>query len=131
MENAFNFMTLFLVASGGACGALARYCCGVVALELLGPSFPYGTLFVNALGSAFMGGIGTFFLHKHTLAHPVALFLMVGFFGSFTTYSSFTLDTLNLFLSSQTHLALLNILLNVVLCISFVTIGMFVTNYFL
>lgn len=131
MGSAFSFFTLFLVGTGGALGALCRHSCSVLALRLLGAGFPYGTLFVNVLGSAFMGGIATFFVEKHTLTHPVALFLMVGFLGSFTTYSSFTLDTLNLFLNSQAHLAIINILLNLFLCISFVGIGMLLTNYFL
>lgn len=87
-------MTLIQVALGGALGASARYLTGIAALRLMGPGFPWGTLTVNILGSFVMG------LLVVTLAHlggnRLAPFLMTGILGGFTTFSTFSLDTLTL-----------------------------------
>ena len=131
MNEAFSFMTMLMVALGGACGAMSRYSVGIIATTLLGSGFPYGTLIVNSLGSAVMGIAATFFFHKYHLTHSMALFLMVGFLGAFTTYSSFALETMNLFMSSQHHLALLNAFLNVSLSVLCVFLGMLLMKNFL
>lgn len=86
--------TLLQVALGGAIGAMGRYLTGVAALRLMGPGFPWGTMTVNVLGSFIMG------LLVVTLAHlggnRFAPFLMTGILGGFTTFSTFSLDTLTL-----------------------------------
>ena len=74
--------------------------------------------------------IGLDFSCKFGPTNPIVLFLTVGFLGSFTTFSSFSFETLNLFLADQSFLAVINIILNVVLCISFVSLGMYVGKLF-
>ena len=86
-----------LVALGGAIGSMGRYAVSIVAGRMLGISFPYGTLTVNVLGSLAMGlFIG--FLARTTphLQNEMRLFVAVGLFGGFTTFSSFSLDTITL-----------------------------------
>lgn len=131
MNQVFSALTLLMIALGGACGALSRYTCGIIVTKILGSGFPYGTLFVNCFGSFIMGIAVTAFAHKNSLISPAAIFLMVGFLGAFTTYSSFALDTMNLIYSSQIYLAVINILSNALLSVGFVILGMMLTNCFL
>jgi fluoride exporter len=121
---------ILVIGCGGALGAFARYGCNILTATYLGNVFPYGTLLVNALGSGIMGVVATVFSYKYGATSPIALFLMVGFLGAFTTFSSFSLDTLNLFLSEQAGLAIINIVLNFALCLLFVTLGMLITKSF-
>ena len=121
---------ILIIGVGGALGAVSRYLCTILMTVYLGSAFPYGTLLVNSLGSALMGILATVFSYKLGATHPLALFLMVGFLGAFTTFSSFSLDTLNLFLCQQLGLAVINVFFNIVLCMLFVILGMYVTKYF-
>ena len=130
MKSALSLINVSSVALGGALGASSRYACSILMVRLLGNAFPYGTLLVNVLGSACMGVIATFLAYKGNSMHPLALMIMVGFLGAFTTFSSFSLDTLNLFLNAEAGLALVNVLLNTVLCLVFVTLGMMLTKFF-
>jgi CrcB protein len=130
MANYLLLKNIFMIAIGGSLGAVSRYLSTIFMTIYLGNIFPYGTLFVNSLGSFIMGVVATIFSYKLGATHPLALFIMVGFLGSFTTFSSFSLDTLNLFLNQQFGLAIVNIFFNIVLCICFVTLGMYITKYF-
>jgi fluoride exporter len=80
---------ILLVAIGGATGSVARYLTGLAMTRLLGPAFPWGTITVNIVGSE---------LVARKLAAPMEmrLLLVVGFLGGFTTFSSFSLDTMAL-----------------------------------
>lgn len=86
--------TLAQVAAGGALGAMGRYLSGRAMTALLGPGFPWGTLTVNVLGGVLMG------VFVHLLAtfgsNRLAPFLLTGFLGGFTTFSSFSLDAVTL-----------------------------------
>ena len=115
---------LLAIAAGGALGAVSRFVCSVAFVRILGANFPYGTLVVNALGSLLIGMSATFYAMKFGTTQPMALFIMTGFLGALTTFSSFSLETLNLFLKQQTFLAFLNISLNVLLSLLFVYLGM-------
>lgn len=88
-------VTLITIALGGALGAVLRYLSVSAALRLLGPGFPWGTLFVNAAGSLVMGLAAALILEK-TGGGRVYLFLMTGVLGGFTTFSAFSLDALYL-----------------------------------
>lgn len=84
------------VAAGGALGALARYLCSVALVALLGPTFPWGTLTVNVLGSFLIGLYASLSEPEgRLLASPAQRqFVMAGFCGGFTTFSIFSLETL-------------------------------------
>lgn len=119
------------IGLGGALGAITRYLCTLLMLRCLGSSFPYGTLFVNVLGSVLMGLLVTIFAAKSITLEPLALVVMVGFLGAFTTYSAFSLDTINFLINAQVNKAFLNILLNTALCISAAYFGICMGRFFL
>lgn len=84
------------IAAGGAMGAVARHYAGVMALTLWGAAFPWGTLIVNVVGSAIMGLLIGLFAHAGQPSAALRAFLTVGVLGGFTTFSTFSLDTVTL-----------------------------------
>jgi CrcB protein len=120
---------LFSVALGGACGAICRFLVGVGALRLFGPFFPVGTMVVNVLGSFIIGYLSIYFMGKAGAGSFLDVFSMIGFLGAFTTFSSFSLETLHLFFNHHWVYAALNVVLNVVLCLSFVGLGVYLASH--
>ena len=92
----FSLSHIAAVAAGGALGAMSRYGVGVVMGRWLGPSFPWATLTVNIVGSLAMGVLIGLFAHYST-SNTARLFLVAGFLGAFTTFSTFSLDAVTLF----------------------------------
>jgi CrcB protein len=90
--------TWIAVAGGGALGSLARYWLAAVMTALTGPRFPWGTLLINVAGSLIIGLVAAVTLPPPRVAmHPdLRVFLMVGICGGFTTFSAFSLQTLEL-----------------------------------
>lgn len=117
-----NFVYLCFIAFGGAMGAILRYIM-VLVLRSIGTEFPYGTLFVNVVGSLLMGIFFVYFSSRSGAHEPQSLMLTVGFLGAFTTYSAFSLDTVNFLINAQYDKAMLNILLNTILSIGFAYVG--------
>ncbi|MBO6561752.1 MAG: fluoride efflux transporter CrcB [Nisaea sp.] len=83
---------LLAIALGGALGALARHKVGSLAMHWLGSGFPYGTLAVNLAGSFLLGVLTGGLAFRFNLPLEARAFLMVGFCGAFTTFSTFALD---------------------------------------
>ena len=102
---------LFLVMTGGALGAGARHLAGRAALAWLGAGFPWGTLVVNLTGGLLMGVLAGG-LARAAAGEPWRLFLGVGVLGGFTTFSSFSLDTVTLVQRGQLVFALGYVLLS-------------------
>ncbi|HEX5170650.1 MAG TPA: fluoride efflux transporter CrcB [Cyclobacteriaceae bacterium] len=100
-----------LLISGGAIGTLARYSVSGAIHRWLGSSFPMGTLAVNIIGSFIIGFLWGLFEREY-LSPNVRSFLFIGVLGGFTTFSSFSLETFNLFREGETKWAILNILAN-------------------
>ncbi|MEL6615570.1 MAG: CrcB family protein [Bacteroidota bacterium] len=96
--------TPVLVALGGALGALARWGIGVGMVRWLGPGVPWGTWVANVAG-CFLIGVALPLLHE---THPQRALAVVGFLGAFTTFSTYTAETLLLWESGETALALVN-----------------------
>jgi fluoride exporter len=111
-------MNTVLVALGGACGSVLRYWCSVWVVAKTGGAL-WGTLFVNLTGS-FLIGMGAIAFREHV---PARQLLMVGFLGGYTTFSAFSLQTLELFQKGQPGLALTNVALSVILCLLGVWLG--------
>jgi CrcB protein len=88
-------VNLVLVAIGGGLGAAARYLAGLWIVARLGAGFPWGTFFVNVTGS-FLIGIVLVLVEAGTLSAEARLFLAVGILGGYTTFSSFSYETLQL-----------------------------------
>ncbi len=104
-------LNFFYIAAGGALGAVARYSVSGC-VQGIGPAtFPWGTLCVNTVGSLF---IGVFLGISELTPVPSAarLLFAVGFLGAFTTFSAYSLETLNLFRAKEAMLGLVNIGLN-------------------
>ena len=95
------------VALGGACGALARYGAGRLVAHLVEHPFPWGTWTVNLVG-CFLIGMTVPLLGQPGAARELRFFLVVGFLGSFTTFSTYSLDTIGLWGGGHGLLALLN-----------------------
>ena len=113
-----------LVAAGGALGTMARYFVSSAALPL-SKHLPWGTLIVNVLGSFAIGFFGTLTLAngRFPWPEPWRMFVMVGFCGGFTTFSSFSLQTLDLLRGGAAGRACLNIGLSLALCLGAVALG--------
>ena len=111
------------VLCGGALGAVCRVEVGRAVMNALGGTFPLGILSVNMIGSFLLGLLmGTASRVRH--GYPTATaFLATGFFGGFTTFSSFALDTVTLWAADHALYALLNILLNTTLCVTLAGLG--------
>lgn len=118
-------MSYLWVAVGSALGGMLRYWCSGLAARLIGETFPWGTILVNILGSFV---IGLFF----TLTGPdgrllvssnVRTFVMVGLCGGYTTFSSFSLQTLTLIRDGELFLAGANVVASVLLCMLAVWLG--------
>lgn len=113
-----------VIALGGALGSVARYWIAVLAMPI-SRSLPWGTVLINIVGSFAIGFFGTL-----TLGHgryPVSdlgrLFFMVGVCGGFTTFSSFSLQTLDLLRVGAVGRALIHVGVSVLLCLAAVAIG--------
>jgi CrcB protein len=115
----------FLVALGSALGGVLRYWCSNLAVALFGPAFPWGTLIINVAGSFVIGLFNVVSLPGGRIEEPLdaRLFVMVGLCGGFTTFSSFSLQTLSLMQDGQWGWAFANIVLSVILCLLAVAAG--------
>jgi len=112
--------TWLAVAVGGAVGSLARFWLAAAMAMLTGPRFPWGTLLINVVGSFVIGVVAAVTLTPARVAmHPdLRIFLMVGVCGGFTTFSAFSLQTLELLQSGDTSPALAYVAGSVVLCLA-------------
>lgn len=117
---------LLAIAVGGASGALLRFWTSHGVHWLLGRGFPYGTLVVNVLGSLLMGLFYIWLLERSSLAPEWRAALLIGLLGAFTTFSTFSLETLNLIEQGQAIKAVLNICLSVGLCLGATWLGMII-----
>jgi len=106
---------------GGAVGAVARYLVARVAAASLGPAFPYGTLTVNLVGSLILGLLAGFAIGRVTVPAPIRLLVGVGFCGSFTTFSTFAVETLT---QQSLRLAIVNLVVNNAASIGAAAIGL-------
>jgi fluoride exporter len=110
---------------GGSVGTLSRYFISTTTYQLLGSSFPYGTLIVNLLGCFIMGFLVALSDYKFLLGPSARLLLMIGFCGAFTTFSSLIFETNNLIKDGQDLRALANIMASVIAGFIIFRIGIF------
>ena len=116
-------MNYLWVAIGSACGGMARYACSGLG-ALVSETFPWGTLFVNVLGSLIIGALVVLIPPDgRFLIADARAFLMIGICGGFTTFSSFSLETLNLARNGEWASAVSYTIGSVVLCLVAVWLG--------
>ena len=114
---------MLAIAAGGAIGALLRYWTSIAVHGRLGMAFPYGTLAVNVLGSLLMGFLYIWLIDRMAAGPALRAFLLVGVLGAFTTFSSFSMETLNLLEAGHPGKALANVLVSVVVCVTAAGLG--------
>lgn len=125
-------MMYLWIAFGSALGGMARYWCSVVIAQRIGETFPWDTLVVNILGSFIIG----FFAAmtgpdgRIIVSPEIRQFVMIGICGGYTTFSSFSLQTLNLLRDSEFLQAGFNIILSFILCLIFVWAGYILATLF-
>ena len=110
-------MIFVWIALGGGLGSVLRYLAATYIDQIHGYSFPVGILIVNIVGSFAMGFLAWAFASSLAMGEEHRAAILVGFLGGFTTFASFSHDTLHHFIQGEYLAVLLNIVLSVVLCI--------------
>lgn len=108
---------ILYIAAGGAAGAVLRYLVSTGVHQWLGRGFPYGTLVVNVSGSLVMGLLYILLIERTDAGVAWRAGLIIGLLGAFTTFSTFSIETLNLIESGEQMKAAFNILFSVSLCL--------------
>jgi fluoride exporter len=118
-------VTYFWIALGSALGGVARYWSSGFVATHVGETFPFGTIFVNVLGCFIIGFVATLSAPdgRWFIGSDMRQFIMLGILGGYTTFSSFSLQTLNLVRDGEWLWAGFNIVLSVVLCLVAVWLG--------
>lgn len=112
------------IAIGGACGACLRFALSEWMLHLFGRAFPFGTLLVNILGSFVIGLLYGLLITEQISPNPWRIFIGIGVLGAFTTFSTFSMDTVLLLQQGDWLKAVVNVVLNVVLCLTLAWLGL-------
>ena len=110
-------LQILAIAGGGAVGAVARFLVSTGVYRLFGRDFPWGTLAVNVFGSFGMGLLFVLLLERSLIGPEARAAILVGFLGSFTTFSTFSLETLTLVEQGEMLRALLNVAASLLLCV--------------
>jgi CrcB protein len=121
-------MQLLYIGIFGAFGCVSRYMVSGWVLGAMGTALPYGTLAVNLVGSFLLGLIMEGSQHSTLFSPEVRLGMTVGFMGGFTTFSTFSYETIRLLEDGSYGSAGANILLNVLICVFAAALGVFVAR---
>ncbi|MBE0501670.1 MAG: fluoride efflux transporter CrcB [Desulfuromonadales bacterium] len=121
-------MQILYIGLFGALGSISRYLVSGWVYTLAGRGLPYGTLAVNVIGSFLLGLLIETGLRSTLFSPELRIGLAVGFMGGFTTFSTFSLETIRLFEEGSYWQAGSNVLLNVVVCLLFAALGIFLAR---
>jgi CrcB protein len=119
-----------LVFAGGGIGSTARYFLSGAVYRFLPPDFPYGNLVVNITGCFLIGFLMTLMEERFISEPSLRVFLTIGILGGFTTFSSFSYETIELFRDAEVLRAILNITASVLGCLAATTLGIFIGRLF-
>lgn len=119
---------LLFIALGGSLGATFRYLISKNIQSVFNTTLPIGTLFVNA-GGSFLIGFVFYFFDYVIISRDIKSFLTIGFLGAFTTFSTYSLETINLFRDGEIKLGITNLLLNNILCLVMVILGIITSRF--
>jgi CrcB protein len=117
-------MQILYLAIAGALGTLSRYGLSGLTQRLTGAGFPYGTLLVNVLGSLLIGFLMQLGLSTDIIPRSLRIAATIGFMGAFTTFSTFSYETVRYLQDGAWLLASLNIVANLALCLTGTFIGL-------
>jgi fluoride exporter len=115
---------LVLVALGGALGSVLRYLVANAALAWMGPTFPWGTLAVNLVGSFLIGLVQSLAVESLVISEEARLFLATGVMGGLTTYSAFSYETVRLAETGAWPQAWANVLVTTAACLALCLLGL-------
>lgn len=119
---------LILIALGGGAGAVCRHLVSMAGLRLLGPSFPWGTVTVNILGSLLMGIFVEVLAQRLNASSELRYLIATGFLGGFTTFSTFSLDVAVLWERGEPIATAAYVLVSLVLSVSALFVGLYLTR---
>lgn len=114
------------VAVGGALGSVFRYFIVQLSTNLLGKGFPFGTLIVNIIGSFFLGLLYSYLQHNDSENTGLKALVGIGLLGAFTTFSTFSIDTVLLIQQGELLRAGLNVIFNVAVCMVVVWLALLI-----
>ena len=117
-------INIIAIALGGALGAVLRYVLGNQISIIFGTNFPFSILIINVVGSFFMGMVVESFNLFSISNEPMQKFLTIGILGAFTTFSTFSLDVIDLVVKNRMSDAFLYIFASVILAVGFLFLGM-------
>ncbi|MBU1437258.1 MAG: fluoride efflux transporter CrcB [Gammaproteobacteria bacterium] len=125
MEVVVTSLSQYLaIAAGGAIGASLRFAVSEWLVHLFGRAFPFGTLLVNILGSFVLGLLYGLLVTEQLAPNPWRIFIGIGVLGAFTTFSTFSMDTVLLLQQGAWLKAGANVVLNLVLCLTLAWLGL-------
>ena len=116
-------LSIVSIGLGGALGAISRFLLSTLVNNSHNTGFPYGTMTVNLIGSLLIGILWGIFEHFNILPVAARLFLITGFLGAFTTFSTFSLEIHGLITKTQLHLGLIYALISLVGGLMLVFVG--------
>jgi len=119
-----NIIFIFV---GGGLGAASRYLCSKYINEMSGSTFPWGTFFVNITG-AFIIGVLTELFANSLLSPEMRVFLIVGYLGALTTFSSFSLESVSLMMGGNLKLFALNIIVTNITSVASTILGIYLSR---
>lgn len=111
------------VGCGGFIGAISRYLISIFINRFNSSAFPISTLLINVLGSFLIGLLTQLLINQYPNNKKLQLFLTTGILGGFTTFSTFSLETINLYQNGETIFAIVNVILSIVFCLGGVLLG--------
>jgi fluoride exporter len=118
-----SIYNILVIGIGGFFGAISRFIISKQMALLLGDDFPYGTLLVNAVGSFLLGFLSRYLMEHFVVSELVRVSLLIGFLGAFTTFSTFSYESIMLLQEGDFIKAGVNILSNILLCLILCFVG--------
>lgn len=118
---------VFIVLAGGF-GALLRYLIGRSAINLGWTGLPFGTLIANLIGCFLIGFLSWMLVHRWQLSQEIQTVVITGFLGGFTTFSTFSLETVKMLEQGESHYVIGYVLIKVILCICFCFAGLWLAR---
>ena len=123
-------LQIIIAGLGGFIGSACRFWMASLSYRYFGQDFPYGTLIVNILGCLLIGFLMTFFEQRFLVTPNLRIFLTIGILGGFTTFSTFSYETLSLLREGSYYIGFSNICLSLIGCLGATWLGTLIGKLF-